>query len=141
MNRVAQARQRRQREQESGPEQIYVPPGWPEEVRPPGAPDWETTAVGFLLDCCPADYRGYPVLRRHPLVLAQFAKEFVEGQCAASRTGLAGVRRSLAGLVPPHAVEQAAEAWQEQQAQLLRVRRGVSLVEEALRGQEFVRKL
>ena len=54
---------------------LYVPPGWPSRVRPPGAPDWEVTAVEFLLDCCPSDYRGYPVLRRHPAVLARFASD------------------------------------------------------------------
>ena len=46
---------------------IYTPPGWPERVRPPGAPDWEVTATEFLLDCCPADYRRYQLLRRHPV--------------------------------------------------------------------------
>ncbi|WP_425309336.1 hypothetical protein AADG42_11360 [Ammonicoccus fulvus] len=120
---------------------IYVPPGWPESVRPPGAPDWEATAVAWLLDCCPADFRGYPVLRRHPVVLAGFAAQFVEGQYRASKVGLAGVRASLDDQVPPHVVESAAEAWQEQAAQLVRVRRAVALVEEALRGKIFIRRL
>ena len=34
---------------------IYVPPGWPDAVRPPGAPDWEHTAVAFLIDYFPPD--------------------------------------------------------------------------------------
>ena len=51
-----------------------LPPGWPPAVRPPGSPDWERTAVEWLLDLCPADYRGYPVLRRHPLALAALAR-------------------------------------------------------------------
>jgi hypothetical protein len=58
-------------------QQGYAPPGWPEEVRPPGAPDWERTAVAYLFDCCPPDLRGYEVLRRHPPVLARFAAVFV----------------------------------------------------------------
>ena len=66
-----------------------APPGWPENVRPPGAPDWDVTAVAYLFDCCPADFRGYRVLRHHPLVLAQFAEHFVEGQCRAVQEGLA----------------------------------------------------
>lgn len=120
---------------------IYVPPGWPESVRPPGTPDWEQSATAYLLDRCPADFRAYPVLRRHPMVLAGFAAQFVESQYRASQAGLAGVRASLGDHVPPQVVESAADAWQEQTAQLVRVRRAVALIEEALRGKIFIRKL
>ena len=122
-------------------EQAYTPPGWPLRVRPPGTPDWEATAAAFLLDCCPSDYRAYAVLRRHPVVLARFAAEFVESQVRASADGLAGVRTSLADHVAPEVVQAAAEAWAEQGARLVRLRREVGLVEEALRGKVFVRKL
>lgn len=121
--------------------QIYVPPGWPETVFPPGAPDWEKTATAFLLDCCPADYRSYPVLRRHPVVLAQFAGTYVESQLRASKEGLARVRAGLEDMVSGSVVEEAVTAWQEQTARLTRVRRSVALVEEALRGKIFIRKL
>lgn len=120
---------------------IYVPPGWPESVRPPGTPDWEQSATTYLLDCCPADFRAYPVLRRHPVVLAGFAAQFVESQYRASQAGLAGVRTSLGDQVPPQVVESAADAWQEQTAHLVRVRRAVALIEEALRGKIFIRRL
>ena len=53
--------------------QLVAPPGWPRAVRPPGAPGWEHTAVAWLLDICPPEYRSYPVLRRHDVVLARFA--------------------------------------------------------------------
>ena len=56
----------------------YVPPGWPEEVRPPGTPDWERTATAWLFDLCPPDYRAHDVLRRHPPVLARFAARHVQ---------------------------------------------------------------
>ena len=123
------------------PEQIYVPPGWPTDVMPPGAPDWEQSAVAWLLDQCPADYRGYPVLRRHPVVLARFAAEYVESQIAACRDGLGGVRASLGEFVEPPVLEAALAAWHEQEALLRRRRREVALVEEALRGKVFIRKL
>ena len=125
----------------SEPTQAYTPPGWPARVRPPNTPDWEATAAAFLLDCCPSDYRAYPVLRRHPVVLARFAAEFVESQVRASADGLAGVRTSLADHVPPEVVQSAAESWAEQGARLVRLRREVGMVEEALRGKVFVRKL
>ena len=130
-----------ERSRRSMPDQAYTPPGWPSRVLPPGTPEWETTAAAFLLDCCPSDYRGYPVLRRHPVVLERFGAEFVESQVRASADGLAGVRTGLAEHVAPEVVQSAAEAWAEQGARLTRLRREVGLVEEALRGRVFVRKL
>jgi len=120
---------------------IYVPPGWPGEVRPPSAPGWERTAVAFLLDCCPPDFRAYAVLRRHPVVLARFAGQFIDAQYAAARDGLSGVRVSLADHVAAEVVSSAADAWSAEAARLARTRRAVGLVEEALRGRTFVRKL
>ncbi len=121
--------------------QIYVPPGWPDAVRPPGAPDWEATATAFLLDCCPPDYRSHLVLRRHPVVLARFAAEHVEAQLRAAKDGLAGVRSSLADYVAPEVIRSAADAWQEESARLVRIRRAVALIEEAVRGRIFIRRL
>lgn len=115
----------------------FAPAGWPDGVRPPGAPDWEDGAVAYLFDCCPADFRAYPVLRRHPVVLARFASHFVAGQARAAQEGLAEVRTSLQGLVGVEVVESAAQAWLEQSARLVRTARAVGLVEEALRGQVF----
>lgn len=115
----------------------FAPPGWPDGVRPPGAPEWESGAVAFLFDCCPADFRSYAVLRRHPLVLARFAAHFVAGQARSAQEGLAGIRTSLRSEVAPDVVEAAAEAWLEQAARLSRTKRAVGLVEGALRGQQF----
>ena len=120
---------------------VYVPPGWPAQVRPPGAPDWEPTAMNFLLDCCPPDFRAYRVLRNHPVVLARFAARFVEGQHRCTQEGLAEIRTSLKDLVASGVIEAAAEAWLAEDARLARTRRAVMLVEQALRGQAFVRKL
>lgn len=120
---------------------LYVPAGWPDAVHPPSEEGWEATATAFLLDCCPADYRAYPVLRRHPVVLARFAAEFVESQVRACREGLGEARASLGEVVAPQVVEAATQAWLEQEAALRRRRREVALVEEALRGKVFIRKL
>src|SRR4051812_10794793 len=98
----------------------FTPPGWPEVVRPPGAADWERTASAFLFDCCPADFRAYPVLSRHPLVLARFAAHFVAGQCRSAQEGLAGIRTSLQGQVEAEVIESAAQAWLKQAARLSR---------------------
>jgi hypothetical protein len=119
----------------------YVPPGWPVQVRPPGATGWEATAIAYLLDCCPSDFRAYRVLRNHPVVLAQFATHFVNGQHEASQRGLAAVRTSISEYVDAEVVEAATQAWLEQEARLTRTRRAVALIEDALQGRVFVRKL
>ena len=120
---------------------VYVPPGWPGSVRPPGSPGWQSSAESFLLDSCPAEYRGYPVLRRHPVVLARLAKEFLASQLAATRSALAGVRTSLTGLVDTSTVDQTAAVLQQEEARLVRVARGVDLVDQALRDVRFVPRL
>ena len=118
-----------------------APPGWPPEVRPPDAPDWERTAVNWLLDLCPPDYRSYPGLRRHVVVLARFAVLHVEASQAACRRGLSEVRADLRDVASLDVVEAAVQTFQLEQARLLGVRRAVGLVEEALRGRRYVARL
>jgi hypothetical protein len=118
-----------------------APPGWPTAVRPPDAPDWERTATNWLLDLCPPEYRGYPVLRGHAVVLARFAVLHVEACQAAVNRGLSEARGGLREVAEGAVVEAAVETWQRESARLLGVRRGVGLVEEALRGRRFVARL
>lgn len=118
-----------------------TPPGWPRTVRPPGVPGWEATATAWLLDISPPEYRSYPVLRRHPVVLARFAFLHVEGEQAAVRRGLSEARGILRDVTDPDTVESAVLAWQAEEARLLAERRAVQLVEEALRGRRFVARL
>lgn len=120
---------------------IHTPPGWPRGVRPPDAPDWEATATAWLLDQCPPEYRLYPALRRHDVVLARFAVLHVEACQAAVDQGLSRARGELRDLVTPEVVEGAVQTWQREQARLLGVRRAVGLVEDALRGRRFVARL
>jgi hypothetical protein len=122
-------------------DQPYVPPGWPPQVQPAGTPGWERTAVGWLLDQCPPDYRRYDVLRRHPVVLARFAVLHVDASVAAARQGLATARADLRDLVPPEAVAAAVAAFEREGARLAATARSVALVEQALRGRQFRRRL
>jgi hypothetical protein len=123
------------------PGRSVAPPGWPVAVRPPDAPDWERTAVNWLLDICPPDYRGYPTLRRHVVVLARFAVLHVEASQAACRRGLSEARAELREVADLDVVDAAVATWQAEEARLMRVRREVGLVEEALRGRRFVARL
>ena len=120
---------------------LVAPPGWPSEVRPPDAPDWEATAVSWLLDLCPAEYRRYPGLRRHVVVLARFAVLHVEAQQAASRRGLSQIRSDLKDVATLDVVEAAVQTFQLDEARLQSTRRAVGLVEEALRGRRYVARL
>jgi hypothetical protein len=120
----------------------YVaPPGWPAQVRPPDAPDWESTAHNWLLDICPPEYRTYPALRRHLVVLARFAVLHVEASQAAVRRGLSEARADLRDVASPAVVEAAVQTFQLEEARLIGVRRAVGLVEEALRGRRYVARL
>ncbi len=121
--------------------QLVAPPGWPGRVRPPGAPGWEHTAVAWLLDLCPPEYRSYPVLRRHDVVLARFALLHVEAGQAAARRGLSEARAELRDVTDQDTVESAIETWHAESARLMAERRAVGLVEEALRGKRYVARL
>jgi hypothetical protein len=120
---------------------LVTPPGWPARVRPPGAPGWERTAAGWLLDLCPPEFRGYAVLRRHDVVLARFAVLHVEACQAAARRGLSEARAALRNHTDADTIEAAITTWQAEEARLLVERRAVGLVEEALRGRRFVARL
>lgn len=114
-----------------------APPGWPRPVRPPDTPDWEATAVSWLLDLCPPDYRRFTGLRRHVVVLARFAVLHVEAQQAATRRGLSDIRGDLRHLADEAVVMAAVQTFQLEDARLQGVRREVGLVEEALRGRRY----
>ncbi|MGA4507563.1 hypothetical protein ACQB6R_07605 [Propionibacteriaceae bacterium G1746] len=120
---------------------MFIPAGWPTDVLPPSEPEWEHSAIGFLLDCCPADYRAYPLLRRQPVVLARFAAQFVESQLRATRDGIAQARSSLGDYVDAPVLDDSVEVLQREEARLVRLRRSVMLVEESLRGKVFIARL
>jgi hypothetical protein len=110
-------------------------------VRPPQTPEWERSAVAWLFDQCPADYRGYDVLRRHPLVLARFAAAAVDGAVAAVEAGLRTIRSDLRDRVAPETVDAAAAALEQERHRLQAARRSVDVVERALRGERWVPRL
>jgi hypothetical protein len=118
-----------------------VPPGWPSGVDPPTSPDWERSAVAWLFDVCPPDYRSHAVLRRHPVVLAWLAVRSVAAAADVARTGLAGARADLRELVPPQVVEDTVAALESEVRRLSRTARAVDLVAAALRGHRFVPRL
>ena len=110
-----------------------VPPGWPARLPPAGAPGWRRAATAWLLDQCPAEYRGYPVLTRHPIALARLAGLHLQASADACRQAVATARSDLADDLPPPALTEVLEALETEQARLLAAARAAVLVQRALR--------
>jgi hypothetical protein len=119
----------------------YTPPGWPAGVHPPGSDDFESTAVGWLLDVVPPDYRLHGVLRRYPIALATMARYHSRACVEGARQGYRTARTELAGALPPHAVDTVLAAYRQEGARLAATARAVGLVERALRGEVFTPKM
>jgi hypothetical protein len=115
----------------------YVPPGWPAGVHPPGSEDFESTAVGWLLDVVPPDYRLHGVLRRHPVALATMARYHARACVEGAREGYRSARTELTGSLPPHAIDTVLAAYRKEGARLAATALAVDLVEKALRGGTF----
>ena len=119
----------------------YIPPGWPAGVHPPGSEDFESTAIGWLLDVVPPDYRMHGVLRRYPVALATLARYHSKACVEGARQGYRTARTELAGVLPPHAIDTVLAAYRKEGARLAATAEAVDLVERALRGEEFTPKM
>jgi hypothetical protein len=119
----------------------YTPPGWPAGVHPPGSDDFESTAVGWLLDIVPPDYRLHGVLRRYPVALATMARYHSRACVEGARQGYRTARTELAGALPPHAIDTVLAAYRKEGARLAATARAVGLVERALRGEVLTPKM
>jgi hypothetical protein len=120
--------------------EAYVPPGWPAGVHPPGSEEFEQTAVTWLLDVVPPDYRLHGVLRRHPLALAVLARHHLAACVQGARDGYRAARTELAAL-PPGGVDAVLEVYRGEGRRLVETARAVDLVGRALRGEVFTPQL
>jgi hypothetical protein len=119
----------------------YLPPGWPAGVHPPGSQDFERTAVAWLLDVVPPDYRLYGVLRRHPAALASLARHHLAACVDGARQGYRTARTELGSALPPHGVDAVLAAYRSEGRRLVAAATAVGLVERALRGETFTPRL
>ena len=119
----------------------YLPPGWPTGVHPPDSDDFETTAVAWLLEIVPPDYRLHGVLRRHPVALAAMARHHTSACVEGARAGYRTVRTELAEELPPHAVDAVLAAYRTEGRRLAATARAVALVERAMHGEVFTPRL
>lgn len=118
-----------------------MPPGWPQRVPPPGAPGWEPSAVEWLLDHCPADYRGYAAWRRHPVALAWLTVRHLRAQLAAMRESWRDIRPELGEQLPTEALDDVLEHLAEEGLRLRAALRSAERIHEALQGKAYVPRL
>lgn len=119
----------------------YVPPGWPSGVHPPGTERFEDTAVAWLLEFVPPEYRRYGVLRRYPTALARMARQHMTAAVEAAREGFRTARTDLAGTVPPHGIEAVLDIYRREGTRLVAIVTAIDLVDSALRGTSFTPRL
>jgi hypothetical protein len=118
-----------------------IPAGWPAGVHPPGSPDFERTAVSWLLDVVPPDYRLHGVLVRHPVALAALARHHVAACVEGARAGYRSARAELGKDLPPGGLAAVLAAYQAEGRRLVTTAQAVDLVGRALRGETFVPQL
>jgi hypothetical protein len=119
----------------------YLPPGWPTGVHPPGSEGFERTAVAWLLDVVPPDYRLHGVLQRHPIALATLARRHLAACVEGARQGYRTARTELADVLPVSGVDAVLAAYRSEGHRLVTAARAADLVERALRGKEFTPQL
>ena len=117
---------------------MSLPPDWPAAVRPPDTEDWELSAVAWLLDLLPGEWRAHDVLRRHPVLLARLASRQLEATLEATRDAWRTLRRDVRGQLPPDVVEAAMTAYETEGARFAARVREVAAVTQALAGRRWV---
>jgi len=110
-------------------------------VHPPGSQDFERTAMAWLLDVVPPDYRLYGVLRRHPAALASLARHHLAACVEGARQGYRTARTELGGALPPHGVDAVLAAYRSEGRRLVTAATAAGLIERALRGETFTPRL
>lgn len=108
-------------------------PDWPASVHPPGADSFEQTALVWLFDHVPADYRLHGVLRRHPVALSRLARQYVSASLEAAREGYRTARVDLRDHLPPHALDQVMNAYLAEGQRTAALLRSIEAVDTALR--------
>jgi hypothetical protein len=107
-------------------------------VQPPGSPEFEPSAVTWLLDVIPSDYQLHGVLRRHPIALASLARHHLTACVEGARNGYRTARSELGKDIPPGAVEAVLTMYRSEGIRLATAAKAADLVERALHGEVFV---
>lgn len=111
----------------------HISPDWPYQVKMPGSYDWERSAAKWLRELVPTRYASYPVLLRHPVLLARHAQLQVQQEIRVARTALQTARADLPRLgLPESVIEHTIKLYAAEVLQLQHIARSVRTVTEAL---------
>jgi len=97
--------------------------------------------VSWLLDHCPADYRGYSGWRRNPVALAWVAVRHIDAQLEVMRQAYREVRVDLGDVVSPEALAQIQSDLETEGLRLRASARGARLLYDALQGKRYIPRL
>ncbi|MGW1725662.1 hypothetical protein ACWCQK_22335 [Streptomyces sp. NPDC002306] len=110
-----------------------ISPDWPCQVKVPGSYDWERSAARWLRELVPTRYASYPVLMRHPVLLARHAQIQVQQEIRIARTALQTARAELPRLgLPETVIEHTIKMYAAEVLQLQHIARSVRAVTGAL---------
>ncbi|MHB8450370.1 MAG: hypothetical protein ACYDAQ_07980 [Mycobacteriales bacterium] len=109
-----------------------VPLGWPAALPPGEAEEFPAAALRWLFDLAPPEWRGYPVLRKHPVVLCRMVREHLQAAALAAEQGLRSARAGLSGALSAVALDEVVAVYEREAARLVAAARAAGLVERAL---------
>jgi len=100
-----------------------------------------STAVIWLLDLCPADYRCYQVLTRHAVALTWIAVQHTRAAIEGNQRALSTMRVDLGRALEPHVLEQMLTVLRQERERLVAAHRGAWAVGQDLEGYGHVSRL
>lgn len=118
-----------------------APVGWPADLGPPGSRRFDDGVTAWLLDRGPGEWRSHDILRRYPQALSSLLITHLETRLAALRRHYGSVRRSMAEVMPPEDIPELLAAIEADGSLTAETLRQVRLVDEALAGRRWRRRL
>jgi len=113
---------------------------WPCQVKTPGSFDWERSAVKWLRELVPTRYASYPVLLKHPVLLARHAQIQVQHEIRVARTALQTARAELPAMgLHEGVIEHTIKLYAAEVMQLQHIARSIRAVTQALVDNTSVR--
>lgn len=97
--------------------------------------------MSWLLDHCPADYRGYPGWRKNPVALAWVAVRHIDADLEAMRQAYREVRVDLGDLVSTEALAEIQSDLGKEGLRLRASARSARLLYDGLQGKRYVPRL
>lgn len=118
-----------------------APVGWPADLGPPGSNRFDDDVTAWLLDRGPGEWRAHDVLRRYPPALSALLITHLEARLTALRRHYGSVRRDMREVMPPAEIPELLTAIEADGSLTAETLRQVRLVDEALSGRRWRRRL